>query len=290
MGLTRKRMLGLMGATAAGSVAASFSSPAADAAARDTAADIANAQVIRRDVCVIGGGSAGTYTAVRLGDFGKSVVVVEAKDRLGGHTETHHDPVTGGTVDIGVIVFEEDPLVRNYFGRFGVDLAPIGGFGASTRYVDFRTGRPVDYTPPVPTALPTYYKVISQYGPIDTVFDLPDPVPHDLVAPFADFVKKFDLGSVVPLVFNYGQGIGNILDLPALYSINTIGTGVVGNILNGSFLTTAAHNNSLLYERATTHLGGNVLLDSRVLRVDRSSSGVRVLVATPGGPRLILAG
>jgi hypothetical protein len=290
VGLTRKRMLGLMGATAAGSVAASFASPAAEAAARGTAADIADAQVIRRDVCVIGGGSAGTYTAVRLGDFGKSVVVVEAKDRLGGHTETYHDPVTGGTVDIGVIVFEEDPLVRNYFGRFGVELGPIGGFGSSTKYVDFRTGRPVDYTPPAPTALPTYYDLISQYGPIDTVFDLPDPVPHDLVAPFADFVQKYDVGSVVPLVFQFGQGIGNILDLPALYSINTFGQGVVSNILGGAFLTTTAHNNSLLYERATTQLGDNALLDSQVLRVDRSAAGVRVLVATPDGPRLILAG
>lgn len=290
MGLTRKRMLGLMGATAAGSVAAPLTSSAAQAADRGTAADIAEAQVIYRDVCVIGGGSAGTYAATRLGDLGRSVVLVEAKDRLGGHTETYHDPVTGGTVDIGVIVFEDDPLVHNYFGRFGLDLVPIGGFGASTAYVDFRTGRTVDYTPPPPTALPAYYQLISQYGPIDTVFDLPDPVPHDLVAPFADFVDKYDLGSVVPLVFNYGQGIGNILDLPALYSINTFGLGVVRNILAGSFLTTAAHNNSLLYERATTHLGDNVLLDTHVLRVDRSTAEVRVLVATPGGPRLIRAG
>ena len=122
------------------------------------------------------------------------------------------------------------------------------------------------------------------------MFDLPDPVPHDLVAPFGDFVDKYDLGSVVPLVFNYGQGIGNILDLPALYSINIFGQGVVRNLLGGAFLTTAAHDNSLLYERATTHLGDDVLLDSQVLRVDRSSSGVRVLVATPDGPRLILAG
>jgi hypothetical protein len=289
VGLTRKRMLGLMGATAAGSVAASLGS-AAPAAARGTETDLTGAPVIRRDVCVIGGGSAGTYAAVRLGDLGRSVVVVEAKDRLGGHTETYHDPVTGGTVDIGVIVFEDDPRVRNHFGRFGLDLVPVGGFGARTSYVDFRTGRPVDYTPPAPAALPAYLELISRYGPIDTFFDLPDPVPAELVAPFADFVAKYDLGSIVPLVFNYGQGLGNILDLPALYPINTFGQGVVRNILGGSFLTTAAHDNSLLYERATAHLGDDVLLDSLVLRVDRSASGVRLLVATPDGPRLILAG
>ena len=287
VGLTRKRMLGLIGAAAAGSAAASLGSSGARAASGT--ADATGARVIRRDVCVIGGGSAGTYAAVRLGDLGRSVAVVEAKDRLGGHTETYHDPETGGTVDIGVIVFEDNALVRGYFDRFEVELAPTG-FGARTAYVDFRTGRPVDYTPPVPAALPTYLELISRYGPIDTTVDLPDPVPQDLVAPFADFVRKYDLGSVVPLVFNYGQGIGNILDLPALYSINTFGQGVVRNILGGSFLTTAAHNNSLLYERATAHLGDDVLLDSVVLRVDRSASGVRALVATPEGPVLILAG
>jgi hypothetical protein len=290
LGLTRKRMLGLMGATAAGSVAASLSPSAAQAAtARGTAAAFTESHVIHRDVCVIGGGSAGTYTATRLGDLGRSVVVVEAKDRLGGHTETYHDPVTGGTVDIGVIVFEDDPLVHRHFGRFGIDLVPVGGFGATNRYVDFRTGRPVDYTPPVPAALPTYFELISRYGPIDTVFNLPDPVPQDLVASFADFVDKYDLDSVVPLIFNYGQGLGDFLDLPAAYTVNNFGLGVVRNILSGSFITTAAHDNSLLYERATTHLGGDVLLESQVIRIDRSASEVRVFVATPDGPRLIRA-
>jgi hypothetical protein len=282
-------MLGLMGATAAGSVAASLGSSAAQATARGTAAAFTESHVIHRDVCVIGGGSAGTYTATRLGDLGKSVVLVEAKDRLGGHTETYHDPVTGGTVDIGVIVFEDEQLVHEYFGRFGIDLVPAGGFGATNRYVDFRTGRPVDYTPPVPAALPTYLELISRYGPIDTVFALPDPVPQDLVAPFAAFVDKYDLGSVVPLIFNYGQGLGDFLDLPAAYTINNFGLGVVRNILSGSFITTAVHDNSLLYERATAHLGDDVLLESQVIRVDRSTSEVRVLVATPDGPRLIRA-
>jgi hypothetical protein len=283
VGLTRKQMLKLVGATAAGSVAASLGPSAAAGAATG------RTRVLRRDVCVIGGGSAGTYIAVRLGDLGRSVAVVEAQDRLGGHTETYHDPETGGTVDVGVIVVEDDPLVRRHFGRFGLDLVPIGGLGGATSFVDFRTGRPVDYTPPVPAALPAYLELISRYGPIDTVLDLPDPVPPELVAPFADFVAKHDLGSVVPLIFNFGQGIGDLLGLPALYAINLIGPGVVRNVLTGSFLTTAARDNSLLYERATAHLGDSALLSSRVVHVDRSSSGVRVLVTTPDGPCLILA-
>jgi hypothetical protein len=276
MGLTRKQLLSAMGAAAAAPLVAGAGEP----------------RVIRRDMCVIGGGSAGTYAAVRLGDFGRSVVVVEARDRLGGHTETYHDPATGGTIDIGVVVFEDEPFVRSYFDRLGVGLVRIadgGGGGGTTTYVDFRTGRRVDYTQPAPVALPAYLQDISRFGPIDTILDLPESALPELAAPFRDYVAAHDFGSVVPFVFNYGQGIGDVLGLPALYAINTFGQGVAGNILRGSFLTTAARNNSLLYERATEHLAGNVLLGSRAVKVERTRSGVRVLVAGPGGARVIEA-
>jgi heterodisulfide reductase subunit A-like polyferredoxin len=46
--------------------------------------------VIFRDVCVLGGGSSGTYTAVRLRDLGKSVVVVESKGRLASISTLPH--------------------------------------------------------------------------------------------------------------------------------------------------------------------------------------------------------
>ena len=45
--------------------------------------------IIERDVAIIGGGSAGTYTAVRLRDMEKSVVVIEKDIVLGGHTDTY---------------------------------------------------------------------------------------------------------------------------------------------------------------------------------------------------------
>ncbi|KAH6972561.1 hypothetical protein EDB80DRAFT_693572 [Ilyonectria destructans] len=40
-------------------------------------------KVIERDVCIIGGGSSGTYAAVRLIDDGLSVAVIEMKGQLG---------------------------------------------------------------------------------------------------------------------------------------------------------------------------------------------------------------
>lgn len=76
--------------------------------------------IITRDVCIIGGGSTGTYSATRLHDMGKSVVVVEKKDVLGGHTNTYIDPVTHIPIDYGVIDFHNLSIVTNYFTRLGV--------------------------------------------------------------------------------------------------------------------------------------------------------------------------
>lgn len=78
--------------------------------------------IITRDICIIGGGSSGTYSAIRLSDSGKTVVVVEANNRLGGHTNTYTDPSTNETVDYGVVVFHNLTVVNDYFARFDIPL------------------------------------------------------------------------------------------------------------------------------------------------------------------------
>jgi NADPH-dependent 2,4-dienoyl-CoA reductase/sulfur reductase-like enzyme len=54
--------------------------------------------VIETDVVIIGGGGTGTYAAIQLKDQGKKIMVIESKPRLGGHTETYHDPETNRTI------------------------------------------------------------------------------------------------------------------------------------------------------------------------------------------------
>jgi hypothetical protein len=277
MQLTRRTALGVLAGSGVAAVAG------APAAAAGTAP-----QVIRRDVCVIGGGSSGTYTAVRLRDLGRSVVVVESQDRLGGHCETFHDPVTGGTTDIGVIVFHDLPVVRDYFARFDVPLVGFGGFRETPIYVDYRTGKVVPgYAPPAPVALPVYLGLLQQHPYLAAGFDLPDPVPPELLMPFGDLVEQAGLQSIVQLVFGFSQGIGDLLRQPVLYVMKLIGLGVIQNVLANSFLTTARQNNSELYERATAFLSEDVLLSTRVLSVHRSAAGVRVHVQTPRGPRIV---
>jgi phytoene dehydrogenase-like protein len=47
-------------------------------------------------------GSSGTYGAIRLQASGKSVVVIEANDVLGGHANTYTDPASNRTIEYGV--------------------------------------------------------------------------------------------------------------------------------------------------------------------------------------------
>jgi hypothetical protein len=275
-----------MAGTAAAATALAARPAAAWASSEDTG------RIIERDVVVVGGGSSGTYTAVRLRDLGKSVVVVERKDRLGGHCETYRDPATGLTTDIGVIDFHDLPIVRDYFGRFGVPLVNESTQSAgTTAYADFRTGRTVQgYTPPVPTALGVYYGILLRYPYLATGWDLPDPVPAELLQPFGDFVAANDLGSIVQLAFEYGQGFFNgILKLPTVYILKYFGLDVVGSILNNSFLATPDHDNSRLYEKATAFLGQDVLLESTVIAAGRDADGVVLLTDTPSGPVVIKA-
>src|SRR5262245_47178305 len=49
-------------------------------------------QQIHADVCVVGAGYAGLAAAYRLKQAGKSVIVLEARDRAGGRVWTEHLP------------------------------------------------------------------------------------------------------------------------------------------------------------------------------------------------------
>ena len=166
MRLRRRNVLKLLSYSAAGFAAAGLSSRTA----------FAKTKIIERDVVVIGGGSSGTYTAVAVKDAGRSVVVLERKARLGGHTETYTDPTTGIPTDIGVVVFHNLPVVTNYFARLGTPIIPLpaGGFGGNNVNFDFRTGKIQNFTEPsaaeTGAALQGYYGYLQQLKA--TYFDL----------------------------------------------------------------------------------------------------------------------
>ncbi|TVY30554.1 Beta-cyclopiazonate dehydrogenase [Lachnellula hyalina] len=245
-------------------------------------------RILTRDFAIIGGGSTGTYSAIRLKDLGNTVVVIEGKDRLGGHTETYHDPKTGGTIDIGVVVYHDLDIVRTYFARLNVSLITSSFASTDSQYMDFQTGKLVpDYSPADPTAaLGIYAEQLAKYPYVELGFDLPYPVPDDLLMLFGDFVLKYGLQDLVGFLGGFAQGLGDILKQPTLYIFKNFGSDLIRNLQTG-FLTTALHDNSLLYESASADLGQDVVLNSSILEVDRSGNGVKVVIKTPSGITLI---
>ncbi|KAK9329559.1 hypothetical protein V1520DRAFT_385657 [Lipomyces starkeyi] len=218
--------------------------------------------IVRRDIAVIGGGSTGTYSAIRLRDFGK--------------------------------IWHDLDLVKNYFARFNIPLVKADlSFSGTTRYVDYRTGKEVkgysymqiNFT----SALARYTTQLVKYPYIDDGFDLPDPVPADLLLPFGDFVKKYALDDFVGFLFRFAQGLGDLLYQPTLYVFKNFGSDVIRDLQVG-FLTTQRHNNHELYENAQAELGADALLSSHIIAVDRSAEDYAYIVSdTPSGIKLIQA-
>ncbi|TVY91711.1 Beta-cyclopiazonate dehydrogenase [Lachnellula willkommii] len=242
-------------------------------------------RVISQDISIVGGGSAGTYAAVRLQALGKTVLLIEQTDRLGGNTQTYHDPVSNKTVDYGVRIWHDMPEVRNYFAHLNVSLVRTNFStpGVTTRYVDFNTGQ-VNLTyvrPDTKLAFQEYSAQAAKYPFLDYGFELPSPVPEDLLLPLGEFVKKWSLESLVPTLWQNNQGIGNLLQTPTIYVLKYFGNSIIQGFQTG-FLTTANRDNSALYEAASRVLDPNVLYSSTILAMERETkSGVQIVVKTP---------
>jgi hypothetical protein len=248
-----------------------------------------------RDVCVIGGGSAGTYAAVQLKSFGKSVVVLEKLGRLGGHAQTIF--VNNVPIDIGVQAFDGDnPLVASYAAQLGVPLAPLSftsGLPPAAN-VDFHTGASVAIPPLDPvafgTAFGTYFQILqTQFPYLDSGFNLPNPVPPDLLLSFGDFATKYGLDPIVMTAFQFGQGIGDLLKTPALYVLKLFSLTTAGAIATNAFLHVPT-GNATLYDAAAGFLGADVIVDAHVVAAARRPGVVEVLVETPNGPVVVQAG
>ncbi|KAI1269172.1 FAD/NAD(P)-binding domain-containing protein [Xylariaceae sp. FL1019] len=251
--------------------------------------------VIERDVAIIGGGSSGTYSAVRLRDHGKSVIVIEKKGLLGGHAETWKDPTTDRTINGGVVVFTPTKTVEEYFARFNVSLVSTPSLEVDRRHVDFANGGLLDFNSTdeeaLRAALRVYTMQLEKYPELQYSFNLTYPVPTDLLLSFKEFAVKYKLEDLVLKTFATNQGYVPILDISMLYIFKYLNTGQLLEY-NTSFLTTARKDTQELYRKATDFLSPDVLLNAEITSMKRWNTNegkVELVVQTPQGAKLVRA-
>jgi hypothetical protein len=251
--------------------------------------------VIVRDVVIIGGGSAGTQAAISLKDKGKSIIVIEKKARLGGHTETYTDPATGIPQDYGVVVYHNISTVQNYFKRFNIPMAASSIDTPRRLDYDLQTGKKLNITHPGPeaigAALGKYAAFLDQYPQLDKGMYLPSPVPEDLLLPFGKFATKHGVEDLVHTFYNTNQGIGDLLTVSVLENLRVSGLDLVKQLASDGLISTARHNNSEIYGKAQAELlaAKSLLLSSEVRHSSRTGHGVELIVQTPQGIKCIRA-
>lgn len=251
--------------------------------------DYAPSDIIERDVAVIGGGASGTYGAVRLGDYGQSVVLIEKDNVLGGHCEGYSIPETGQMLDYGVDNFQNITVVRNFFAKFNLDLIPYTSYAKSSQYADFSTGTVYSNHSLPPPDFSTYINQLERFPYLDWGWDLPEPVPEELVLPFGQFIKKHSLEDIAYMLASFATGNGHSLDQTTAYILKSVDKAFIEAMQGGNVMSSSA--NWELYNRAQKHLGSDALVSSIVVASHRPDDGskARLAVDTPSGRKLIIA-
>ena len=206
-----------------------------------------------RRVIVVGAGVAGLTAARELVAAGREVVVLEARDRIGGRTWTHD--VAGASVDLGgswIHGPSGNPLAE-YVASHGMTWRNDGMWGTGLALFDHR-GEPCRHD-----ELSTLVAALSDFDPAEVAAHLPAD------ATFADAADWYgrdrdlepDHAAVARYAIEWLEGALNVGGLPTDISVAGIATYVL-------------------------HGGGNVVIDGgyRTL-VDHLAAGLDVRLATP---------
>lgn len=121
-------------------------------------------------------------------------------------------------------------------------------------------------------------------------FPAPEDIPEDLLMLFGDFVKKYDIEAVVPLLFPVtGLGVGDVTKQLTMTVMQAFGGPMVRSFLGeqASFVPASGRNQDI-YDTIGKRLGDDVLYSSTVVETERSDEGVTVTVQSKAGETTVI--
>lgn len=175
-----------------------------------------------------------------------------------------------------------------FFAHLGVPTGSGRVVPTTSRYIDFKTGKVLNFTGPSAdaqsAALNKYLQLSEEWEHMLTpgYFDFPEPadIPEDMLLPFGEFVTKHGIEAAVPIIFrSTGLGVGNLVNELTVYVMQAFGAQMARLLLGKqSSFVPASHRNQDLYDAIADTLGDDVLFSSVVTESSRSDEGVKVTV------------
>lgn len=216
------------------------------------------------DVLVLGAGAAGLSAAAQLAASGCSVLVLEARDRIGGRILSRHDPRLGLPLELGAEFIHGDApitfeLLRRA-GSFAVDTA-------GTR-LSMREGRPSARE--------------NTFGAVRRLMQQARQLGDDDLS-VEDFLARFASDPTLEPARAYARMMVEGFDAadPRRASVRAIAD--EWDSMAGQFRPHGGYG-PLLSQLARGGDGLRIALQNIVRRVDWSAGHVRVEAATPAGP------